>query len=235
MEVKRSDPDGSLVLLKLLSGSFGTASVTSQSNDNTRFRIDLKAAGPFAPGDDKGLLALVIDNFCVMAGSHSDPDETQHMDLSAWQVNKQAANAFAAKLGVTPKLRFYYGKDSSQIDTNPADVWTGKLESNEITVNIVSSKGPWGKPTEQGLAIRLRDPMEGPVGLLQADLGNKGYVAWMALASRKLFELEVDGEKYVNSGENIVPDTRLEPGQIMSNISIPLKGGWLCSIITGTA
>ena len=124
-------------------------------------------------------------------------------------------------------FRFYYGNDKNGIANNPDNVWAGELKPNAVTVNVVSATGPWGKPTKQGLALRLGDIQEGPAGVLQADLGNKGYIPWKALASRKLFELEVDGKRYVNAGEIVPPDTQLEPGQIMSDITIPLDGAWL--------
>lgn len=37
-------------------------------------------------------------------------------------------------------LRFYYGDDSPDIAKNPDHVWTGTLESNEITVEIVPAQ-----------------------------------------------------------------------------------------------
>ncbi len=125
-------------------------------------------------------------------------------------------------------LRYYYPNDPAKAAANPDKVWTGELISNEVTVTIVPSKGPWGKASKEGLAIRLRAKSGVPVGRLEADLGNKsGWASWMVLTSRKLFELEVDGKDYVNTGGIVAPDHRLDPGQFLENIAIPLDREWL--------
>jgi beta-lactamase regulating signal transducer with metallopeptidase domain len=126
-------------------------------------------------------------------------------------------------------LPVYYAGDPAKAADNPDNVWTGELASNEVTVNVVPSQGPWGEPIKEGLALRLRAEPGAPANMLRADLGNKGYAAWMALASRRLFDLEVDGRKYVHSGEIEAPDVRLEPGQVLAHIAIPLDAGWLAA------
>jgi len=109
VQVARSDTDGTVVLLQRLTDNFGTATMASIANDNTRFRIDLKAAGPFSKGDDIGHFALMVDSVCVMVGGNSDPDEAGRMDLSAQVVGKDASTKIAARLGVEPLLRQHPG------------------------------------------------------------------------------------------------------------------------------
>ncbi|TWU37855.1 Methicillin resistance mecR1 protein [Novipirellula aureliae] len=109
IEVSRSDTDGTVILLDRLTDQFGTPSMTSIANDNTRFRIDLKAAGPFAEGEGIGHMALVIDGLCTTVWSHSDPDKQHRMDLSSQVVGNEAPARFAAELGIEPKLRRHPG------------------------------------------------------------------------------------------------------------------------------
>ena len=109
VQVARNDTDDTVVLLQRLTDNFGTATMESIANDNTRFRIRLEAAGPFSKGDDIGHFALVIDGACVMVGGNSDPDEAGRMDLSAQVVGKDASTKIATRLGVEPLLRQYPG------------------------------------------------------------------------------------------------------------------------------
>lgn len=109
VRVMRSDSGNTVVLDKRLAGNFGDASMGSIANDNTRFRINLKSAGPFPGGADQGQLALVIDNVCVMVWGHSELDATGHMDLSAGVANRADADKIAARLKVTPRLRSHPG------------------------------------------------------------------------------------------------------------------------------
>ncbi|MBN2703490.1 MAG: hypothetical protein JXR23_04690 [Pontiellaceae bacterium] len=121
-------------------------------------------------------------------------------------------------------LSFYYGDDAPEIEKNSDNVWTGKLDSNEIVVEIVPSNGPWGEPSRQGLSLRLQRGAHADTLVL--DLANKGYAAWMASASLRFFQLEVDGIRYINGRSVAPPDTLLEPGQVLKGIAIPLRGEW---------
>ncbi len=110
VEVARSDADGTVVLLHRLTDNFGTASMASIANDNSRFRIDFHAAGPFAEHSGVSHLALLIDGLCVMAGAQN-LDKDRRMDLTAWLWlgGKEVPARIAAKLGITPALRKHPG------------------------------------------------------------------------------------------------------------------------------
>lgn len=108
-EVKRSDAEGTVVLLHRLTDQFGRIEMKSMANDNTRFRIHLKGAGPFREGDDIGRLALVVDGVYATVWGHSDPDELGRMDLSASVTGAEAARRIAVALGVQPRLRQHLG------------------------------------------------------------------------------------------------------------------------------
>ncbi len=111
VEVSRSDADGTLVLLHRLTDNFGTATMASIANDNSRFRINLKAAGPFAEHPGISHFALWIDGLCVMVGAHSNLDKDRRMNLTAWLWldGKEVPARIAAKLGITPALRKHPG------------------------------------------------------------------------------------------------------------------------------
>lgn len=111
VRVARADTDGSVVLLNRLTDGLGTTSMTSMANDNSEFRIDLKATGPFASGDDQHHFALMIDDVCTMVWGHSDPDPNGLMNLSSMVRGRAAASKFATRLKITPSLRKHPGHE----------------------------------------------------------------------------------------------------------------------------
>src|SRR5438876_953693 len=67
-KVKRNDTGDLLVLGERLADRFGQVTIQSDSNDNSRFRLDLKGSGPFPPGHP-GHMALLIAGRCFVVYS----------------------------------------------------------------------------------------------------------------------------------------------------------------------
>jgi len=107
--VERSDGgSGKVVLGDLATTAFGKAILTSVSNDNSKYRLDMTGAGPFADGVEKHHYAVYVDCACVPAwGARPHADRT--MDLELTIQGETAAEKIAKALGVKPVLRRHPG------------------------------------------------------------------------------------------------------------------------------
>jgi hypothetical protein len=102
--------DGRTVVLgRRLTGKFGTATITSVANDNSRFQLNLYDAGPFAAKELPWPLAFYVDGVCGLFWAHSElaPDGTAELSASITGTNH--AKTAAKKLGVKPALRRHPG------------------------------------------------------------------------------------------------------------------------------
>jgi len=98
-----------IVLGKQLARTFGTAVLRSVSNDNTRFHLELKNAGPLPEGADKSRLALLIDGVCIGVFSQSDPHADGTIDLAGAVHGDDDARKVAAFLKIEPQRRKHPG------------------------------------------------------------------------------------------------------------------------------
>lgn len=105
----RNDTGDTIVLGKRLTDNFGTAAIRSVSNDNTRFVMDLRGAGPFAKDAATGSKAAIIAGKCLMIYSNSDPEANGTMNLGTVLHGDEAMRAVAKVLNVEPKLRKHPG------------------------------------------------------------------------------------------------------------------------------
>lgn len=96
-KVKRND-GAEVVLGARVSGTFGKATLRSVANDNSRFVLELRGAGPLPADADRNALALVIDSVCLGVYSHSDPHRDGTIDLGAAVEGEAAAEKVAKVL-----------------------------------------------------------------------------------------------------------------------------------------
>jgi hypothetical protein len=122
--VKRND-GAEVVLVRRLSGAFGKATLRSLANDNSRFRLELKNAGPLAGIEGGAPLAVVIAGVCQAAFGQSDlhPDGT--LDLAIDFRGEKEAEKIAARLKVKPFLRKHPGHRYTVR-------WTAEKESYQV-------------------------------------------------------------------------------------------------------
>jgi archaellum component FlaG (FlaF/FlaG flagellin family) len=98
--------DGAFIVLgQPLGTGFGTARIESVTNDNSRFVLQMKNAGPVAAGLKPGHVAVVIDGICLGIWGQSDQHPDGTIDLSAGIDGEQAARKVAARLKVQPQVR----------------------------------------------------------------------------------------------------------------------------------
>ena len=108
--VDRVDGGGKVSLDGLATPRFGKATMISVSNDNSRFRLDLRGAGPFPIGAETRHFAIYIDGLCAVAGGNSDRQPDGTMNLSSILIHgREATDKFAKVLGVQPYLRKHPG------------------------------------------------------------------------------------------------------------------------------
>jgi hypothetical protein len=101
--VKRND-GAEVVLGHRLGQPLGKASIRSVTNDNSKYVLELKGAGPVAkePG---GYLAVVVDGVLLAVWGQSDREADGTMNLSCHIYGDEAAQKVAARLQVEPKKR----------------------------------------------------------------------------------------------------------------------------------
>jgi hypothetical protein len=100
--------DGPEVILgERLSPNVGRGTLTSVSNDNTRFQLHLSGAGPVGDGKASPFV-VVIDGLVLGVWSHSGPNDDGTMNLSVG-VDGDIVKRVAAALKIEPKLRKHPG------------------------------------------------------------------------------------------------------------------------------
>ncbi len=132
-EVKRSDADGTIVLLQRLTDQFGLATIQSDSNDNTHFHIYLKKVGPLNEEYRPGHYAFVIDGICLMVSGHQEPDQEGLMEMSANIASRKSADKIADRLGVIHRLRAHPGH---QFETTFNSVEKSYLPNEPIVLEM---------------------------------------------------------------------------------------------------
>jgi hypothetical protein len=99
-KVMRNDDGDPLVLGERLADKFGQATIESDSNDNSRFSLDLRGAGPFPPGHP-GPMALLIGGRCFVVYSNSDREPDGKRRLGSIIIGMDAMQVVAKKLRST--------------------------------------------------------------------------------------------------------------------------------------
>ena len=92
----------------LATSGFGKPSLTSTTNDNSLYRLDLEGAGPFPDVAGPPHLALYLGGFCQSFVSTSDRRPDGSMDLTCYVPGDVAAK-LAARLGIEPRARKHPG------------------------------------------------------------------------------------------------------------------------------
>ena len=233
VEFAWSDTDGRVVLLERLTEHFGTGTMTSTANDNTRFRIDLAAAGPFPQGDRSGHFALVVDGLCVMAWSNSDPDKNHRMDLSVSVVGKEASARIARTLRIAPRLRQHPGHkmDVRFSPTKPAfrpgEPVVLQMEIKNVgdqLFSFVDGGRQRGPRNNQFGFTACRRGGEGPEVPDTGDPTNFGGLgAFITLKPGEMFEKNVDITKWFDLS---TPDTYKIDGRFEMEINAGAGGGY---------
>jgi hypothetical protein len=106
--VTRSDDGDQIKLQKLLASGFGTVSVVATSNDNDRFRLTLKGAGPFRTDIKSVHQAAYIDGVCVI-GTGQDLNDQRRSTLVGDFTSIDNAQKIAKALSIDPQLRQHPG------------------------------------------------------------------------------------------------------------------------------
>ena len=109
--IYRTVPDGKGTRVTLSSGgmvdlgermseNFGDITIWSLSNQNDRFRVLMKRAGPF---DARNRAAIYVDGVCQVVNSCSEPDDSGKLEVIADVVG--LANAKTVAVGLKAKLQ----------------------------------------------------------------------------------------------------------------------------------
>lgn len=106
--IKRND-GAEVILGKRLGQAFGKATIRSLANDNSRFVLELKNAGPFAHDPATPYIALVINGICLGVWGQSDPHFDGTSYLSSHIFGDEAAEKVARRLKTQPKRRTHPG------------------------------------------------------------------------------------------------------------------------------
>jgi hypothetical protein len=102
--LKRND-DADVVVGQRLGKTFGTAALQSTANDNSRFVLQLKSAGPLGNIPAGGHLLVIVDGVILAAWGQSDRHPDGTLDLSCNVSGEEAARRVAERLKVKLNLR----------------------------------------------------------------------------------------------------------------------------------
>jgi hypothetical protein len=108
-KVTRNDTGDQLVLGERLTTKFGAAAIHANNNSNTRFRLELRGAGPLPQAQLGGSTALLICGRCFMVYGRSDPEKNGTLNLDSVIHGAEAAKAVATALKAEPVLRKHPG------------------------------------------------------------------------------------------------------------------------------
>lgn len=89
-----------------ISENFGDVAVWSLSNQNDRFRVFMKHAGPL---DDRDRAAIYVDGVCEVVNSYSEPDNSGKVDVIADVVGYTNSKTVAAGLKASLQARKHPG------------------------------------------------------------------------------------------------------------------------------
>jgi hypothetical protein len=81
----------------------------SVANDNTRFALDLKGAGPIPAKRTAPYFALVLDGYVLAVAGHSDPHPDGTMDFGAPVFGAEPAKAVEQRLKIDARRRGHPG------------------------------------------------------------------------------------------------------------------------------
>ena len=97
---------GKVTLGERLSSNLGNPTIWSLSNQNDRFRVWMKDAGPL---DNRKEAAIYVDGVCEVIGSFSEPDGVGKLELIADVVGQANIQKIATALNAKPQERKHPG------------------------------------------------------------------------------------------------------------------------------
>lgn len=107
-KVTRNDTGASMHLGQRLTDKLGTATIRSESNDNSRFRFELQGVGTYPKDAQPAPGAILINGKCYMIYSQSDPNDGPG-NLGAQIHGEDAMREVAKRLKIEPTLRKHPG------------------------------------------------------------------------------------------------------------------------------
>jgi hypothetical protein len=106
--VRRTD-GAEIILAERLTDRFGKASMFAVTNDNQRFALDLKGAGPIPDKRTAPYFAVVLDGYVMAVAGHTDPHPDATMDFGAQVFGVEAAQAVEQRLKIEARRRSHPG------------------------------------------------------------------------------------------------------------------------------
>ena len=107
-KVRRTD-GAEIILAERLTDRFGEAAMFSVTNDNTRFALDLKRAGPIPAKRTAPYFVAVVDGYVMAVAGHSDPHPDATMDFGVQVFGADAAKAVEQRLKIAARRRNHPG------------------------------------------------------------------------------------------------------------------------------
>jgi hypothetical protein len=138
--VRRTD-GAEIILAERLTDRFGQASMFSVVNDNTRFALDLKGAGPLPAKRTAPYFAVVLDGHVLAVAGHTDPHPDATMDFGVQVFGEGAAKAVERRLKIDARRRSHPGHRllTTWTPTKPR-YRTGETATLRLTVKNVGDK-----------------------------------------------------------------------------------------------
>jgi hypothetical protein len=106
--VRRTD-GREIILAERLTDRFGETAMFSVANDNTRFALNLKGAGPIPAKRTALYFAVVLDGYALAVAGRSDPHADETMDFDVQVFGAEAAKAVEKRLKIDARRRSHPG------------------------------------------------------------------------------------------------------------------------------
>jgi hypothetical protein len=200
-KVRRTD-GAEIILAERLTDRFGEAAMFSIANDNTRFALDLKGAGPIPAKRSAPYFVAVFDGYVMGVAGHSDPHADATMDFGVQFSGAEAAKAVEQRLKITARRRSHPGH-RLLTTWKPAKPSYGVGEPITLQLQI---KNVGDKPVTFRVGGQQRGPRDnqfrflayrsGGYGKAIADTGDPtnfgGISTWQDLRPGEVFSRDVD-------------------------------------------
>jgi hypothetical protein len=107
-KTRRTD-GAEIILAERLTDRLGAAAMFSVTNDNTRFALDLKGAGPIPSKRTAPYFVAVLDGYVMAVAGHSDPHPDAKMDFGVQVFGAEVAKAVEQRLKIEARRRSHPG------------------------------------------------------------------------------------------------------------------------------
>jgi hypothetical protein len=199
--VRRSD-GAQIILAERLSDHFGEPTMFSVFNDNTRFALNLKGAGPIPAKRSAPYFVVILDGHVLAVASESEPNPDGTMDFGAQVFGAETAKAVEERLKIQARRRTHPGHRllttfaPTKDRYHPGEPVTLHMEIKNVGENAVSFRVGGQQRGPRDNQFRFLAYRSGGWGKAVSDSGDPtnfgGISTWQDLKPGEVFRRDVE-------------------------------------------